>query len=124
MRDPAYDVECPECEGTGRLTCEDCDGTGRGETCHECAGDGTFAVSVEVDKPDAPSGTWTDTETFVEDCEACDGTGNLPCVECEGDGWLTCGTCDGEREVSRESCREYNDDMQADAKYDAWKDDR
>lgn len=58
MRDPAYDVECPDCGGTGQGSDE-------------------------------------------EPCETCDGTG----------------------ELSRDACKRFNKDMQADYKYECWKDD-
>ena len=79
--------QCDECEGSGELNCDYCGGddkvncdtceqSGR-VTCPECDGDGR----------QMGDGEW-------EDCEACDGDGEIECGDCGGDGETSCGDCD------------------------------
>ena len=43
-------------------------------------------------------------EHEIENCEDCDGEGNMSCYDCEGTGDVSCHDCDGEGEVDCESC--------------------
>lgn len=46
----------------------------------------------------------------VEECDECEGTGQVPCGRCGGDGTCRhceaeCGTCDGDGDVACKHCR-------------------
>ncbi len=43
-------------------------------------------------------------EGVIEECDECEGDGEITCDECDGDGEITCGDCDGEGDFTCEEC--------------------
>jgi len=67
-------VNCTLCAEEGKLKCSRCDRKGK-ILCDSCGGSG-----YRID---------------AQECEDCDGEGDLECEECEGDGYLECEECEG-----------------------------
>lgn len=94
------EIDCSECEGTGRETCPDCDG----ETtvpCDACDSDGKVecyhcdgAGEIEVDDGEFRKCNDCSGEGLV-DCSECGGIGKIPCHTCDEIGHVYCDTCDG-----------------------------
>ena len=76
-----FDMDCPECHGTGKVACDNCDGTGS-FACTNCDGIGV----VTCDRCDG-SGSITTTV----DCTTCYGTGEIEpsIIKKSMNGWET-----------------------------------
>ena len=93
---------CPLCRGEGTFECGECSGSGE-ETCSNCRRgevDCTNCHSGKVDCYDCEgSGLDDDNE-----CNTCDGSGEVSCDECDGSGEVSCDECGGSGDVSCEEC--------------------
>jgi hypothetical protein len=89
---------CGNCNGEGRVNCYDCDGDGTID-CYDCYGEGTIdCIRCEG------SGEKKINQYTTEDCDYCDGTGEIVCKYCNSDGTIDCDTCGGDGDFECEDC--------------------
>lgn len=95
-------VECPRCEGHGKVDCAQCGSTGVvSDPCSRCGGAGTRPCPVCSKGRAGSQGKGTGRLR----CSACRGTGRVgsaaePCTRCQGRGDLQCTTCTGRGSVT------------------------
>lgn len=96
------EVDCEECDGTGRIECGTCSGWGkvdcdvcnRGKVeCDYCGGDG---VNEEGESCENCGGSGE------EECDYCNGTTDFECTDCGGESEFECGECSGNGTVDGE----------------------
>lgn len=100
-RTPSINPNCPNCNGTGKITCSrfikctTCSGTGelRDHTCRECEGTGKVRTALKLWMGRRTCPDCKGRGSIYKTCGDCHGLGKEKCPNCKGTGKAVCPTC-------------------------------